>query len=91
MHRDAVLSNPANSISLAENGACPVQGFVIPGKVITVQGHPEFTEAIMREILHLRRDAGILTEEQFKSGMDRVADEHDGVDIARAFLRFYRE
>ena len=91
MHRDAVFSYPAHAIPLAETAVCAVQGFLIPGRVITVQGHPEFTEEIVREILEMRHGVGILTDEIYKSGMDRVANEHDGVDIARAFLRFMRE
>lgn len=91
MHRDAVSSLPPGAEPLAENDVCPVQGFFIPGKVITVQGHPEFTEPIMKEILDLRHEAGILSDALYKSGIERVADEHDGVAIAQAFLRFIRE
>ncbi|OIW28617.1 class I glutamine amidotransferase-like protein [Coniochaeta ligniaria NRRL 30616] len=91
MHRDAVASLPAGAVALAETDVCPVQGFVIPGKAITVQGHPEFTGPIVQEILDSRRDMGILSDEIYKSGTDRVEDEHDGVAIARAFLKFLRE
>jgi len=91
MHRDAVFSYPAHAIPLAETKACPVQGMLIPGQVVTVQGHPEFTEEIVREILEMRHEAGILTDEIYESGMDRVANEHDGVAIAKAFLGFMKE
>jgi GMP synthase (glutamine-hydrolysing) len=88
MHRDIVLSYPAGAEPLAETDICPVQGMIIPGKVITVQGHPEFTEDIVREILNLRHEAGVFTDELYQGGIDRVGHEHDGVPIARAFLRF---
>lgn len=91
MHRDAVASLPAGAESLAETEACPVQGFIIPGKVITVQGHPEFTGPIVKEILDSRHEMGILSDEIYKDGVDRVYNEHDGVAIAQAFLRFLRE
>ena len=91
MHRDVVASNPAHSVSLAHNEICPVQGFLIPKKVVTVQGHPEFTETIVREVLQLRHETKVLTDEVYQSGMDRVANEHDGVTIAKAFLKFLRE
>lgn len=91
MHRDAVGSLPAGAESLAQTDTCPMQGFLIPGKVITVQGHPEFTEAIVKEILDSRHAVGILSDEIYKSGVDRVADEHDGVAVARAFLKFLSE
>lgn len=63
---------------------------LIPNKAITVQGHPEFTEGIVSEILGLRVQTKIISEDLYKSGMDRVRDEHDGVGIAQAFLRFIR-
>ncbi|KAB5554922.1 class I glutamine amidotransferase-like protein, partial [Coniochaeta sp. 2T2.1] len=88
MHRDAVASLPAGAESLGETDVCPVQGFVILGKVITVQGHPEMTGPIVKEILDLRHEMGILSDEIYQDGMDRVQDEHDGVPIARAFLKF---
>jgi GMP synthase (glutamine-hydrolysing) len=90
MHRDEVSSYPKGAVPLAENDVCPVQGMLIPGKVITVQGHPEFTEGIVRELLETRHYAGIFPDEVYKSGIARVADDHDGVAIAQAFLRFLR-
>lgn len=63
----------------------------IPKRLITVQGHPEFTEDMVREILEMRRYGGILGEDVFEDGMRRVANKHDGVAVARAFLRFLRE
>jgi GMP synthase (glutamine-hydrolysing) len=90
MHRDVVLSYPADAEPLAETDVCPVQAMLIPGRAITVQGHPEFTEEIVREILEVRHVNGILPDAVFKSGMDRVGNEHDGVAIAQAFLRFLR-
>jgi hypothetical protein len=56
-----------------------------------VQGHPEFTGRIVREILESRKGMGILSDEIYQGGIDRVDDEHDGVEIARAFLKFLRE
>lgn len=91
MHRDQVFNVPAGAELLASTDKCMNHGFIIPGRVITVQGHPEFTEDIMREILELRHESGLLTDEVFKSGMARNGDDHDGVLVAQAFLRFLQE
>lgn len=88
MHRDSVSSIPAGAEPLAESDVCAVQGLVVPGKAMTVQGHPEFTEAIVRELLEARRTTGVISDELYRSGMARVGDEHDGLSIARAFLAF---
>lgn len=90
MHRDIVFSNPEGAENLAENNICTTQGFVISGKAITVQGHPEFTGDIVSEILELRHDTGVFTDEDYTSGVSRAKIEHDGVRIAQAFLRFMR-
>lgn len=91
MHRDIVFSLPPGSVQLARTDVCPIQAIYVPKRVITVQGHPEFTGDMVREILEMRRYGGILTEEVFEDGMRRVNNKHDGVAVARAFLRFLRE
>lgn len=83
------MSYPAGSLPLAETDVCSTQGLLLPGKAITVQGHPEFSESIVTEILATRRGT-VIEEEVYLSGMDRVKNEHDGVKIAQAFLRFMR-
>ncbi len=90
MHRDAVFSYPPDTIPLGKTDVCAVQGMLLPGRAVTVQGHPEFTEGIVREILEMRHDSGVLTDDIYESAIDRVANEHDGVAIAKAFLRFMK-
>lgn len=90
MHRDQALGVPAGATLLASTDKCPNHGFVIPGRVITVQGHPEFTEDIMEEILETRHSAGLFDDELFSDGMGRRGEEHDGVLMAKVFLEFLR-
>lgn len=91
MHRDVIFEYPPGMTSLARTDFCPTQGMYIPKRMISVQGHPEFTEDMVREILTMRHDAKIIADGVFEDGMSRVADEQDGVAVARAFLRFLRE
>ncbi|OHE97562.1 glutamine amidotransferase class-I [Colletotrichum orchidophilum] len=90
-HRDAVMELPPGTVSLARTEKCPIQAFYIPQQLITVQGHPEFSPFMMGEMLQIRHQAGIIPEEPFKDAMARVSDKHDGISIARTFLRFLRE
>jgi hypothetical protein len=46
---------------------------------------------MMTEMLRARHQAGIIPDGLFKNAMTRAAEKHDGVSIARAFLRFLRE
>ncbi|KAI1081693.1 class I glutamine amidotransferase-like protein [Whalleya microplaca] len=91
MHCDAVFSYPPGTIPLAQTNVCPVQAMYIPRRMISVQGHPEFTEDMVREILEMRKYGGILGDDIFADGMRRVSNKHDGVAVARVFLKFLRE
>ncbi|KAK3323800.1 class I glutamine amidotransferase-like protein [Cercophora scortea] len=91
MHRDQVFGLPAGAQLLAETDICPNQGFIIPGRVITVQGHPEFTEFIMDELLRARHSTGLFSDDVYQSGMDRNGDHHDGLVVARAFIKFLQQ
>jgi GMP synthase-like glutamine amidotransferase len=91
MHRDIVYGFPEGVTSLGSSPVCENQGMYARGRLITVQGHPEFTEAIMRELLEVRKDQGLWPEKEWQAGMDKVANHHDGVAIGAAFLRFLLE
>ncbi|KAK0721708.1 class I glutamine amidotransferase-like protein [Lasiosphaeria miniovina] len=91
MHRDQAFGLPAGAELLAESDKCANHGFVMPGRAITVQGHPEFTEDMIREILEARHATGLFSDELFQSGMDRKGNEQDGVLMARVFLKFIQQ
>ena len=91
MHKDIVYFYPPGVEELGWSDRCKVQGMYIPQRVITVQGHPEFTEEIVREILDMRRKQNIFDEDTYKDAMARVLRPHDGVSVAQAFLRFLIE
>jgi GMP synthase-like glutamine amidotransferase len=91
LHRDQVFGLPAGAELLAETDKCPNHGFVIPKRVITVQGHPEYAADIMAEVLELRHESGLFTDELYQSGKARNSDHHDGVLMAQVFLKFLRD
>ena len=88
MHSDAVATLPAGAALLGSTAACANQGMYRPRAYISIQGHPEFNEEIVRELLAARRDAGVLTPAQYADGVARAADSSDGIAIARVFLEF---
>jgi GMP synthase-like glutamine amidotransferase len=91
MHRDAVYEYPSGVEELAYTPGCKVQGMYIAKRLITVQGHPEFNEEIVRELLETRHQVGIFDDETFADAMSRVDKYQDGVVVAQAFLRFLLE
>ncbi|RAO69754.1 uncharacterized protein BHQ10_005766 [Talaromyces amestolkiae] len=91
MHKDIVAAYPKEVTPLGSSPRCAVQGMYIARKLITVQGHPEFNGEIMTEILTLRNQQGIFSDEQYNEALKRADIAHDGIAIAAAFLKFLLE
>ncbi|KAI4268860.1 MAG: hypothetical protein L6R35_006721 [Caloplaca aegaea] len=89
MHRDIVFDYPAGVQPLGSTEPCKVQGMFVPGRLFTVQGHPEFTEEILVEILEVRHQEGVFGDEMYKDAMARVGRRHDGVMVGKRFIEFF--
>lgn len=76
---------------LAHTDKCENHSMYIPGRLITIQGHPEYTDVILGEVLIARNASGIIDDDSFKDAVRRLKDKQDGVLVARAFLRFLLE
>ena len=91
MHKDLVYHYPTsvdNLEPLGSSDACKVQGMYIPDRVVTVQGHPEFTEEIVRELLEKRHRQGVFGDDVYEEAKARVGKAQDGVLVGQAFLKF---
>lgn len=91
MHKDIVYGFPSGTAPLASTSLCENQGMYIENRIISVQGHPEFTHDIEEEIIEMRYQGGIFTEELYKDAKRRLVDRDDGIVVAQAFLRFLLE
>lgn len=91
MHTDIVADFPADAVPLGGNDICKVQAMYSPGRYIAVQGHPEFTNEIVTEVVTVRNKIGLFSDDLAKDALSRVANEHDGVSIAQTFLKFLRD
>jgi GMP synthase-like glutamine amidotransferase len=91
MHKDVVFEYPEGVEMLGGSPRCLVQGMYKKGRLISVQGHPEFNKGIVSHLVKMRAEQGIFEEEQARDALERVGKHHDGVNIAKAFLRFLLE
>lgn len=48
MHKDVVLEVPPGCVNWGSSSLCGLQGFYKPNKLLTFQGHPEFTNMIVK-------------------------------------------
>ena len=88
MHKDIVFNYPPQVEPLGSTSRCEVQGMYVPKRLITVQGHPEFDEEILREILEVRHEQGVFGDEMYEEAMARVGKEHDGLLVGKRFIEF---
>ena len=91
MHKDIVCEWPSGVERLGSSPVCDVQAMYIPKKLITVQGHPEFDEEIMKELLVMRHRQGIFDDELYADAERRRELRHDGVAVAQGFLKMLME
>lgn len=91
MHKDMVYEVPSEVEQLAHSPVCANQGMYAKGRLITVQGHPEFTDEIVTELLEARHASGVFDDTMYKDGMNRVGSRHDGVAVGKAFVKFALE
>ncbi|KAL9007720.1 MAG: hypothetical protein Q9173_007077, partial [Seirophora scorigena] len=89
MHKDIVFDYPVGVQPLGSTSLCKVQGMFVPGRVFTVQGHPEFTEEILVEILEVRHEQGVFGDEIYKDAMARAGRRHDGAMVGKRFIEFF--
>ncbi|MCJ1479339.1 hypothetical protein MMC13_008024 [Lambiella insularis] len=88
MNRDVVRSCPTGVERLAYTAKASVHGMYVANKLLTIQGHPEFNEQIMKGLLVFRHDAHIIDDDTFEDATARADRHHDGIVVAQAFLRF---
>ncbi|KIW34101.1 uncharacterized protein PV07_00900 [Cladophialophora immunda] len=91
MHRDCVFYYPEGVEELGYSPVCKVQAMYAPKRLLTVQGHPEFNQEIMTEIINTRHATGIFDDKAYQEHMKKVNLPHDGLVVSQAFLKFLLE
>ncbi|ESW97658.1 hypothetical protein KL918_003032 [Ogataea parapolymorpha] len=94
MHQDEVLTNPANLppgyVNVGSSAACGCQGLYKKHRVLTFQGHPEFTTACGEVLVESRRRAGQVDAALYNDAKSRNASlSNDGVEIGRCMVELF--
>ncbi|KAK2865404.1 hypothetical protein FQN49_003600 [Arthroderma sp. PD_2] len=89
MHRDIVYDLPQNTVCLGSTPKCAIQGMYSPRRFFSVQGHPEFDEEIVMEIMQTRKSG--YPADVYDNAMKVIGNKQDGVLIGQAFLKFLVE
>lgn len=91
MHRDVVHEVPEGCVNLGYSPRCAVQGLYMPGRIWSVQAHPEFTEFIMSCVLDVRHSTGIFNDELYEDGKSRAGKPTDGTNLEKEIVKFIIE
>lgn len=86
-HQDQVVRLPAQAEHLGGDTFCPNTVFAIGDQVLGIQGHPEFTEGVMRVLIEqLGADAGEGVKAQARISLGGGAA--DNVTVAHWIINF---
>ena len=86
-HQDQVTSLPPGAELLGGNEFCPIGFYSIGDQVMAIQGHPEFTHAIMEDILDTKE--GQIDDQLHRSAARSLdAGGNDGQRVGRWMVNF---
>lgn len=85
-HQDQVVALPPDAQCLLSSDFCRYAGFVIPERVFTVQGHPEFTPEYLQRLLHRRQTC--IGADTYKTGMLSLNQPTEADLIGRWMIEF---
>jgi len=88
MHRDIVTVAPPGARVFGSNDNCACQAMLIPGRVLSVQGHPEFNQPIVEFLLKNRFGKGLFSKVVYEEAFPHAADQHDGIQVAEGIMNF---
>jgi GMP synthase-like glutamine amidotransferase len=85
-HKDQVTRLPDGAKLILTSDFCPVGGFVMGDRVLTIQGHPEFQKDYSRDLMVMRRE--MLGEETFELGVSSLDKDIDNDRVGHWILNF---
>ncbi|KAF3932305.1 hypothetical protein ABW19_dt0206689 [Dactylella cylindrospora] len=98
LHRDHIVTLPVHPFPqlpnakleiIGDTDVSAVQGLYTPRKVITIQGHPEYDEGMMRYFI--QRRAAVFGQEFATDALMRAGLRNDGTHVGATMLRFLLE
>ncbi|KAF9101494.1 hypothetical protein BGX29_005539 [Mortierella sp. GBA35] len=91
LHQDVVHDVPAGFTLLASTAHTTNQSMISEdGRIVTLQGHPEFTGPIMRAFINVRTANGTFNKELSEASMKVVDNPLDRASIAARIVDFVR-
>lgn len=91
MHSDSVTSVPEGCRVWGRSEHTEIQGLYYPERLFTTQGHLAFDEQMVNANLDVRVEKGLMEKVEAEEAKGTSHHEHDGLEVAKAILRFIKE
>ncbi|UZJ42954.1 hypothetical protein OOT55_09845 [Marinimicrobium sp. C6131] len=88
-HRDQVTRLPPDAERLLSNEFCPNAAFYIPGRVLAIQGHPEFSVDYAQALLQYRKHE--LNPDHLARVIQSYSVPHQGERVGHWMRRFLEQ
>lgn len=88
-HRDQVTRLPPDAERLLSNDFCPNAAFYIPGRVLAIQGHPEFSVDYAQALLQYRKHE--LNPDHLARVIQSYSVPHQGERVGQWMRRFLEQ
>lgn len=89
-HQDQVTVLPEGATSMARNAFCDNAVVAYGDRAFTVQAHPEFDNAVLRDYIAVRRGTGTYSDALMQAAQDGTDHPVQTGAAARAIARFFR-
>ena len=86
MHKDQVCELPDDARRVFRSSFCPNAGFVIGDRVLTLQGHPEFSKPYAEALMRSRQQ--LLGPQTFEAGIASLEETTHAPLVARWILNY---
>ena len=89
-HQDQVTVLPAKAELIAKNDMVPVAMFRVDGHIMSMQGHPEFSEDYAHDVANLRKE--ILGEKVFnRASRSLMKKDSDRLEVTQWWVDFFKQ
>ncbi|MBS0123236.1 type 1 glutamine amidotransferase [Thetidibacter halocola] len=89
-HQDQVVEKPEGAEVVGESDFCRYAALLYPGKIYTVQAHPEFTDEVAGLLIETR-GRGVVPDDRLTNALAALGTPLDSAGISDQFARFFRE
>ncbi len=90
-HRDVVVRLPPRALHMASSGITRHEMALTGPSVLSMQGHPEFDNEVVRGIIENRYERGVIPEATALEGLRTLSDSADRIPLQGLIRGFLRE